>query len=805
MNHPWASGDHPTGTESDHSSYGRQSERVVVWQRLSHAAEVDAERVEQWLAHALTRIEVNGGEILARLGTTWVFAFEAVDCEESVELSLALLHDANEHFAPLLPAFGIAVGPILRTGSPGQIAFDGAPLDRAQALSNGARNGDILVDETAFERLVDHCLFGREVTTHQCRGHAIDADTPRKRECRAAVLNLRRAPVSQARRAAFDSLQERVDGSQERSILFRSQYAFEPLDWLTRIAEVAAPPFQLHLRSQAAGLQPLGSLQAALTHGPSQTAIDLALSRLPDPSQSALESLRAGHAIPRADAVQALATLLSCTDEAPWVVLHRLHDIDAASLGVLAECRATMPKPPLLFASVPHNAAVPALLFPEGDQYELVLEDLTPDERQATAAAILELPVDSPIPRRIALLADSSPLGVIETCRTLVAAGDLVPTQQGFRWRAGPRQAQAAIPVEALIAERMSGMPALAYRMLEVLAVVPAALGQALCQAVAERDGAAASECKQGLLLLQEDGFADPRLDLGQAETIVRTAVKNAMPPARSAELNRFVALSLVEEGSAVQPHSGFGQALLAHHQAEGGLREEAAITLLDASADALRCGFQRMAVRLAATAVELDPSAHAQVRASELMLAMEDGSFGTGPGAPQRQAPAKSGPANSPPPPPKSVDSPPPLARQSLTQAIAAISARDLDTVEQCLETATAAGGSRRAAKRLHAMALLASDETERAAQVLQQGQTAKKSPANQARDTLALGLIRLQSGDAHGAIRDALICLSMARKNNEANGQRAALLVLSACYAASDDAAQAEGLRLASEQVRG
>src|SRR4029077_7279037 len=92
---------------------------------------------------------------------------------------------------------------------------------------------------------------------------------------------------------------------------------------------------------------------------------------------------------------------------------------------------------------------------------------------------------------------------------------------------------------------------------------------------------------------------------------------------ARAAELHRFVADVLKTQPAFAQRPS-FASALLAHHASEGGRDHDAAAALLDAAQAATESGFERMAVRLAASALKLDASAEIKLRARSVARSID-------------------------------------------------------------------------------------------------------------------------------------------------------------------------------------
>src|SRR5205085_4050605 len=182
-------------------------------------------------------------------------------------------------------------------------------------------------------------------------------------------------------------------------------------------------------------------------------------------------------------------------------------------------------------------------------------------------------PERSDIAQRVAVLGGDSSIGVREAARTLVAAGDLVLRQDRFSWRIAPRSATGGLPLEAMITERIAGLPPSAYRVLESLCVVPSDAPRRLLTQVLMRDGLPIEEIESGFAQLRAEGFLESGLSLGLTDAAIRGALRTNMPAARGAELHRFVAEVLAQELTL----PGFGSGELAYHLAEGGLEKDAA------------------------------------------------------------------------------------------------------------------------------------------------------------------------------------------------------------------------------------
>jgi hypothetical protein len=436
--------------------------------------------------------------------------------------------------------------------------------------------------------------------------------------------------------------------------------------------------------------------------------------------------------------------------------------------------------------SLPLAATLPAQLIPAKNLHVLTLPLLPVEDRIAIAEAVLSLERGSEIAQRVAMIGGDSALSVVEAVRTLVSSGDLVHRGERFSWRLGPRIGAASVPVEALITERVVGLLPSAYRVLEAIGVSPREALPEFIEQVALRDGLSADEFKQGVESLIEEGFVDRALSLAGADAAVRGALRSIMPPARAAELHRFVA-ELLQIGL-TGPCFASGE--LAYHLVEGGLSHEAARALVDAARAASDSGFQRVALRLLATAVEWDGSAAIRRAASE--LARNVGALSLAPERPPEDEVYEELKSED-------LEQPAGMAQAAMRSALHAFAARDYDEVERWLDAAIAAGGGRAAAQRVLAMAHLARGEREHALRTLQRAGHADPAPELRARDTLSWALLHLGNGDARLGVRDALAALSQNRQLGDQRGETAALHVLSLCYGMLDRASEALQLEAA------
>ncbi len=801
-----------------------RAECVVLWHRCEASSEAQADAgtsggtreqagnggndassaqgTEKWIELVLARVRASGARVLAGIGTTVVATLDSIEVADAIELARSLVEDVAQPQPNLKVDIGVALGEVEETIEPGKApTYRGAAIDRAQALANRAHAGEVVLDDATVAAACERYLFGREVLVGSVRGQALDPYNARKEECRRALSELASLPLPPSALPVFEELTRLAQQTGETRVALHCTAGPSPLDLIERLARTEKPQLLLRISRKAGGLQPLGGLELALRRSGLDDTAQFSLrarrsisssgddamrepAALPPALRGMLKALLRGQAIARAEMVEALAELLRLNTKAgarPWIVLDQLHEIDPATLGVIAETLQSSELECMLLMTLPIGASVPAALLPEGALHTLTLPPLDAHDGRTLAEALLSLEEGSDIAQRVAAIGGDSPLGVLEAARTLVTAGDLVLQKtraKGFVWRGAPRSGIGQVPVEALITERALGLPPDAYRVLETLCIAPPDASLDLVESVIERDGLASGELRDGLTQLAAEGFVDNGVSLGSADAAIRSAIRSSMPPARAAELNRFVA----DELRTRQKAPGFGSAQLAYHLAEGGQEADAARALLDAGRTALQAGFQRVALRLVATAVELDGSPDVRKLASEVASSVDVASVAASPSASSSTNPAvvadPEGTAAA------GSGATPNMAASAIASARKALAAHDYDAAERWLDTAVAAGWGRAAAQRMLAMAQLARGDTSDATLTLSRARTPDAPAEVQARDALGWALIHVESGNAALGVRDALGALAASRKLSDARGEVAALHVLAHCY---------------------
>ena len=752
-------------------------ERVVLWQRALSVGASEAEALA-WRRQVGTRMKVAGGELIARAGTSVCAAFDPLELDEVIELALGLVRDAGAPPAGVETTCAVALGEVLLAGE-GE-GHAGMAIDRAQLLANAAEAFEVVLDDAAHARAEDSHLFARVLRASGLGGHAIDRDHPRKSEARAALTAVLPVHLPPGTRAAFERLRALASAPGERRIALRVLQPHVALFWLDELARDMQPGLTLRLSPQAAGLQPLGGLRLALARAAEQ------LAPLLEPAlQAAIERLNAGAVLARAEAVVALRELLkraAANGARTFIVLDRLREIDRPSLAVVAEALQQPYGDPVLFLIADEHEGIPTALLRAGEHDDLVIEPLAIEDRARVAEAALGLAPGSEVARRVARLGGDTTLGVWTAARTLVGSGDLVwRGAAGFGFRTKARNTSLPLPIDALLTESAAGLEPAARRVLEALCAAAPGASLDVIREVAALDGLAPEFFEQGIAQLVREGWIDARGDLGPLEHAVCNAIRNGMPPARAAELHRFIA-DVLSAQPAFATRPSFASALLAHHASEGGRNDVAAAALLDAAQAATESGFERMAVRLAAVALKLDASADTKRRARVVARSIDTGPMSSSvpPRARTEPPAASAAPVLA----ADAANDPRAMATSAMRSAIRAIIRGETESAESLIDTAVAAGWGRAGAQRLWSIAQLAKGDLPHAVRVLKQAHVAGANSGTRSREAIAAALILLEAGECMDAVRSALEALASARRGREPRGERAALELLAACY---------------------
>ncbi len=717
-------------------------ERIVLWIRCfppTRAEHDSPELVERWLEEIRLRAYTVGGTTLARIGASIAIAFGAHDLEEAIDLALDVLAEAEEGATGGLDAaIGVGMG-VVQEADEGAL---GSAIDRAQLLANRAKAGELVLDQDTREVAQATFLFDRNVGggAMALRGTAIDRGSPRRATARLSVAYLSKPRVPPGLREELAAIEELARREDTACIVLRAPSGAGAMGYLDALRDDLKPSLVLELAGVPGALEPLGSFRFALQRA-------AATGKTPPPELAGLfAAIQEGEPPPRAELEERLIEGLAAVGR-PWILIDPIGLVDVETLRLAA--RVARRTPVFLSIRSAVDASLPAAL--EGLPFEsFVLPPLRSDEAKAVARTILGDDEADDVVRRVAVLGGDTVLGVEEAARTLVAAGDLVHDGDSFRWRTKPRGGARAIPIDALLQERLTSLEELPMRMLEVVCVSPQGLGASELAYVAEADGLDEGRQGEALSRLKQEALITGRHEPSSEH--LRQMVVLSMPPGRVAELHRFLA-------DAIAAHSPgrLAWATVGFCQSEGGQPEDGARAVLEAADAALALEFADGARRLAAAAVQLFPSADTRAAAARI----------------SRQALSDD-------------DEPRPKGDRISLRAVHALMQGDVESVERALDMAVAEGRDLAATDRVRAMAFLARGDTASAMAAMARARTASGTNLrSRTRDALTLAWIFLQSGEVEHCVRAALDALAAARRNDDTRGEEAALKTLASAYA--------------------
>lgn len=778
-----------------------------------------------WSRTVRARLLAAGGEVLATISGTVVAAFEPTDIADVLELALDLVEEAERQ--GVTSAIGVALG-ALQEGA-------GRAVEHAEALAGRAQGGEVVLDPAARERAEGLFLFGRQVSTGVGgpRGAAIDR-AHRIETLGAAIARLHRPPIAPITEERVPELLTVLEGEEAPKVVLRGPVGAGAVELVTEAAARARPRALLPVGASAGGLAPLASLRYALARaiGPDDAVIAACGDdEIGHGAARVVRALLRGGLPPQGALADALGVLFARAGEASpgarvWAFLSPLALVDAASLEVLLAAHAGG-APLALIARYPVDATLPRGL--EERVRELVLPPLRTSDARAIAEVVLGAPTDAELARRIAVLGGETPLGVVEVARALISSGDLVLEGDAFVWRSAPRGGVSAIPLEEVVDERLSRLDDEPRRVLEALCVAPDGATRDLVEAVAARDGVGEKARARALDRLAREGWvsADGAWPVAVPSSVavsrpqpsssfLRRFVVQGMPPARAAELHRFVVDALIERG-ADDPALPSLRAELAHYEIEGGLEERGAPRLADVGRRALECGYRRAASRIATRLSQLGASSVGDALSRAAATIPPPGSSWQSGWSDEGSAPASAEisleeleptgqhPVRDTEPPTEEVrlDGLPEAHRSSFAIAAEeAVRSNDLDALEELLQRAVASGSDMAAVSRFRAVAdMLRGDlGAARASLAKARGYRGEQLDADP-RQSLAEGALALRAGDARGALRLALRALSLARRGGERRGEIAAQRMIGACLRAlgrGEDADRVDGVAL-------
>jgi hypothetical protein len=771
-------------------------ERLIVWHRWCPPPEPTPEAVAQaaiWRIGARGRFLREGAELIAEVGGSAVFSLDPADTVRAVELCLSINDEVEKEGAEYgQVTHALAVGVLERPHAQG--AHVGDALDRAQALANRARPSEIVLDPAAQGAAAAVFLFSRALSAGPAvQGEVIDRAHPRRRDCRSGLAHLNGPQLHGAAQAQLGMLRQVAQSAGRHRVVLVGAYGSGTGSWLRHVAHEVKPALWLDVRALSTALAPLSGLSYALRRLPANEAPEALFDLQAETDRAALAVLvdiRRGEAVARRDAVNAvqklLARALKRSQQRGWLTVSPAPLVDPATIGVVSEVGRDGGPDCFTLLRVPPDARPPESFARGGNLAEIRVPPMTQSEGRALAQSMLGKLTSQDIARRAAAMGGNTPLGVAEAVRVLIATGDVIADGGKFRWRRGPAGRVATLTIEGLLEERVDEVSYDARRLLEALATVPDPDESELVAAVADADGLSQGARELALEELVGQALVDRNERGLSLSRYVRSVVEQAMPPARLAELSRFVAEGLERQAPG---EDAYARATLAHYVARGGKPSEAANMLLAVALSAGQLGFVRSGVRLAAAAVECEPSEEVRARAAAIAEKLSERSGQ----APPRRLPSERPQAFSESAAPTGTR---PLADKAMAQAVDAIMHRDFDGVDRALELVVAAGRDGPPVDRLRGLVQLAQGDSDSAQRLLLRARMREheEQGSESTRTAIATAILLAETGQASGGVREALRALQIARATKDGPGEQAALRTLALCFerlGRTDDAA--------------
>jgi hypothetical protein len=773
-------------------------ERLIVWQRWCPPPEPSPEAVAQanlWRIQARERMTGLGAEVVSELGGTIVSSCPTEDLGAVIEacLSLARAVEQEEDLEVGSVAQAITLGSVERTHPQGP--WVGDALDRAQALANYADAGDVVLDQGTQTRSAQTYLFSGELRAGtSISGALLDRDYPHRARCGDALARLAAPALPATAQIQYDAFRRLANTLGRQRVVMVAPYGSGATAWLTRVEAEIRPSAWLNIRGLGAGFAPLSGLRYALSRLTGAANIDTVLGSDEEPDRQALavlSAIRDGGVARRRDATMALRQYVGrcweTTGRRAFVSVNPVALIDPATLSVVAEVAREGGPDCFVVMRVLPDAKPPEAFVRAGGLAEVRVPGLPQLDARSLAQSLLGKNTPIEIARRASTMGGSTVLGVAEAVRVLVSSGDIVPDENGFRWRRGPTARTQATSVEALIEERVDELDDDTRRVLEILAWVPDPGERTLVSDVAAIDGVALPALERAIEELALKAFVESRgSDVWLSHT-VRRVVLDGMSPARGPDLSLRVAGALSRlcgEGSL------FARADVAFYLARGGRPQSAVDTLLEAAMAAAQHGFVRSGVRLAAAAVECNPSVETRRKAATIAEGMGRSVVAPMMGGAEPQTKTDERLSH------ESLQmSPEKLAEQAVQQALRGIRSRDFESVDRALELMVAAGRDGAHVDRIRGLSRLEKGDRTAAVQLFARARSRERNQDGP-RARLTRALVAFHDNDLQRAIREALAALALTRARADTLGETATLRALSAFYQALGREAEANEL---------
>ncbi len=450
----------------------------------------------------------------------------------------------------------------------------------------------------------------------------------------------------------------------------------------------------------------------------------------------------------------------------PWIYIDRVSAVDPATLTVIGAALSDETVAAMLCIRTTESS-VPAGLRDLKAAAKIDLPLLDPNEALLVAAGILGPNASTEIATQLVITGGTTVLGITEAARTMIATGDIVHDGTSFSWREATAERRQHLGPRALLEERFATLDTSSMRFLEIAcAALPASSAQVVDAAVA-LDGIPTDTRTRVLEALINDGLLTPQAK--PDSELLRRAVVQRMPPARRTEVYRFVAQALHTAEPLVGPSMA---ATVGAYLCEGGDLTRGAHAILEAGSLAADNGYTNAAVRLAAAAVQYQPSSETREVASEISRAVRL------PSGPPRDEDDER----------PTIPVPEAELENPGEELVRMLIERDHDKFDALIELSIAAGGDLTGAHCLQVISYVTREDVGAAKEALESAKTSpNQTPAAGIRIAIASACLQLARGRGRDAMIDALEALAVARDQQDGPGEAAALKMVSAtCLAA-------------------
>ncbi len=767
-------------------------ERIVVWQRATAQARDGHGALASWSKQVSARFAASGGVVLAHLSGTVVASYPPSDVGDAVEVALDLLDDSDE--AGVTLSFGVAFG--LLTEESGTIT--GPAIESAESLAVRARPSEVLLDPAARDRARGLFLFARTVGSgaQANRAASIDRTHPRRDTSTAAMAQLGAIPITPATQALLPSLVAALTGDRPAIVLLRGPVGAGAVELIQSARAEISPAVVVELGGATSGIAPLASLRTALVRDPGAQMLVLPLD---DRERAPLDAVMRGELVAHDQVRATLASAIERAGGTVWFLLSPLALMDAATLALVASLKIELGSVACIARSGV-DSPLPPELEAISDRVELTLPPLRTSDARVVAQAVLgeATPVD--VARRVAVLGGDTPASVLEAARALIGAGDLVIDTESddrrYLWRNAPRPGVKAIALDALLAERLDQLDDESRRMLELVTWMPEWAPRTMLDALAVADGLRARAVPRSLDRLVREGWLTAGEMPQPASSFLRRFVGAASPPARIAEVHRFVAAQIPATERAAE------DAERALHLVLGGREIDGIPDLMRAAELLVANGYGGAAWQLAIVVLGTEGAAAFAERAQKIVEAFPRRHVAAteiGTDAPSVEMPLPDEVAK--------IDvtlrrEPEPSTELQVLDAVAdvpeesesveielhtelrdAIRRRDFAALDGLAERAIAMGSDIKAVARIRALAAALRGDLTGAQQRLDRIEAAP----NDRRALLAEAMVALRGGRRQPATRLALRALADARRARDERGEAVALFTLAACFRAA------------------